>query len=93
MVPFAGETGSDSALTAGLRKKAEASKVIRPGMNNPKNRANDFSIEEYTYLQESEPLDRQVPYLPDLQTAQIPLSILPELLLGTIYLNRKTLRF
>ena len=66
MVPFPGETGSDSALTAGLRKKAEASKVIRPGMNNPKNRANDFSIEEYTYLQEGEPLDRQVPYLPDL---------------------------
>ena len=66
MVPFPGETGSDSALTAGLRKKAEASKNIRPGMNNPKNRANDFSIEEYTYLQEGEPLDRQVPYLPDL---------------------------
>ncbi len=66
MVPFPGETGSDSALTAGLRKKAEASKVIRPGMNNPKDHANDFSIEEYTYLQEGEPLDRQVPYLPDL---------------------------
>tara|TARA_R110000796_G_scaffold204134_1_gene320322 strand:+ start:296 stop:1351 length:1056 start_codon:yes stop_codon:yes gene_type:complete len=64
--PYSGQTGSDSALTAGLRKKAEATKTIRPGMVNPKNSANDARIEDYTYLQENEPLDRQIPYLPDL---------------------------
>ena len=63
--PYSGQTGSDSALTAGLRKKAEAAKTIRPGMVNPKNSANDARIEDYTYLQENEPLDRQIPYLPD----------------------------
>lgn len=66
IAPYSGQTGSDSALTAGLRKKAEATKTIRPGMVNPKNSANDARIEDYTYLQENEPLDRQIPYLPDL---------------------------